>query len=939
MEQYLRQRIDCPPLGGTRTLIEEKDCIIKRQQEELNKLQAQFKTIQAERDYLLSLFSNEQQSNINNNNNNNHDHIIPQQPLPIKMTNHTDNHSLLTTINGPNNAYELSQDLHDKQIEMLERKYGGNLRCRRAATTIQRAYRKYKLEQNFRHLCATIKTNKRLSCTFLDNSNNTTIHNHQIQTIKPLKPCLRTKSSITTNTDDLLNDSTSSSSSSNTPTNSDSIPLNFTDRHLDLPSINFEHFIETTKQQQNKNRKRVCIVTDTPPNHRKFPESIETTVSDFVDGNLNKSLVLIESNNKTSIHINGHNGLLKTQSPSPTNEQNFYTNLTDSPIHLRKISSQKPTPPLRSLSLKPRSTLVSTTNTLPSPIWKRKPSLTIATHDNDPNDFSLESPSRSSIQRLSPSSTTSSDRDNMSLQSTSSGSNSCSLSNSLELNNHHHHHQQTLLIQHQPVLHGQERTSNIRMNETYRRRCYRAGLNIFNKKPERGIRYLIAHRFLEAHPQAVARFLLSRKGLSRQMIGEYLGNLQDPFAMQVLHAFVNEFNFHDIPIDEALRKFQSSFRLPGEAQKIEQLMKVFGQRYCATNPTSSPSSNVDTIFILAFAIIMLNTDLHSRNIKSEKKMRLEQFIKNLREHFFVACLCVCLTIGYVFSGCQFFSQSIDDGEDLDINYLTGIYERIRTQEFRPDSDHVTQVAKFEQTLVGKKPILIAPHRRLVCYCRLYEIYDLSKRERLTAHQREVFLFNDLLVITKISGKKRQQLQYQFRQAFRLSGMNLYLFETTYYQYGIRLVRKPDINQTNLITFNARNEHDRTKFCEDLKEAIMEMDEMEGLRIQSELDKLRGSWSSLADVPTTNGVVSSLIDYPTNKRDRPLSRTLSNSLLDMTLTMNTPPTFNHHPTINNTADVLPYRNSQCSVDSGMVSLTNDFSPNNGYPLRSIGIKLT
>jgi IQ motif/SEC7 domain-containing protein len=56
---------------------------------------------------------------------------------------------------------------------------------------------------------------------------------------------------------------------------------------------------------------------------------------------------------------------------------------------------------------------------------------------------------------------------------------------------------------------------------------------------------------------------------------------------------------------------------------------VFAQRYCATNPSSSPS-NVDTIFILAFAIIMLNTDLHSRSIKPERKMRLEQFIKNLR---------------------------------------------------------------------------------------------------------------------------------------------------------------------------------------------------------------------------------------------------------------------------------------------------------------------
>ena len=80
----------------------------------------------------------------------------------------------------------------------------------------------------------------------------------------------------------------------------------------------------------------------------------------------------------------------------------------------------------------------------------------------------------------SPSSTISSDRDNMSLQSTSSGSNSSSLShrnssNSFDL------HQQLLIAEHQPILHGQERSSAIRINETYRRRCYRAGLNIFNK--------------------------------------------------------------------------------------------------------------------------------------------------------------------------------------------------------------------------------------------------------------------------------------------------------------------------------------------------------------------------------------------------------------------------------------------------------------------------
>lgn len=102
-----------------------------------------------------------------------------------------------------------------------------------------------------------------------------------------------------------------------------------------------------------------------------------------------------------------------------------------------------------------------------------------------------------------------------------------------------------------------------------------------------------------------------------------------------------------------------------------------------------------------------------------------------------------------------------------------------------------------------------------------------------------------------------------------------------YRYGIRLVRKSDRNEINLVLFHARNEHDQQKFCEDLKESIHETEDIEDLRRQSELDKLR---SSLVDITNNDGVASSLIDYPTNKRDRPLSRTLSNSLLNMTLAM-------------------------------------------------------
>lgn len=43
-------------------------------------------------------------------------------------------------------------------------------------------------------------------------------------------------------------------------------------------------------------------------------------------------------------------------------------------------------------------------------------------------------------------------------------------------------------------------------------------------------------------------------------------------------------------------------------------------------------------------------------------------------------------------------------------------------------------------------VLSLPHRRLVCYCRLFEVPDPNKPQKLGLHQREIFLFNDLLVV-------------------------------------------------------------------------------------------------------------------------------------------------------------------------------------------------
>ena len=58
--------------------------------------------------------------------------------------------------------------------------------------------------------------------------------------------------------------------------------------------------------------------------------------------------------------------------------------------------------------------------------------------------------------------------------------------------------------------------------------------------------------------------------------------------------------------------------------------QAFAQRYCICNgDVARMFWKPDTIFILAFAIIMLNTDLHSPNQKTERRMKIHEFIRNL----------------------------------------------------------------------------------------------------------------------------------------------------------------------------------------------------------------------------------------------------------------------------------------------------------------------
>lgn len=98
-------------------------------------------------------------------------------------------------------------------------------------------------------------------------------------------------------------------------------------------------------------------------------------------------------------------------------------------------------------------------------------------------------------------------------------------------------------------------------------------------------------------------------------------------------------SFYFDVVDYRLRHFLTccGFRLPGEAQRVDRIMTTFAKCYYEDNAGDSqrcPFKHEDTVYLLSFAIIMLNTDLHksasSQSRPPRKKMNKTEFINNLR---------------------------------------------------------------------------------------------------------------------------------------------------------------------------------------------------------------------------------------------------------------------------------------------------------------------
>jgi brefeldin A-resistance guanine nucleotide exchange factor 1 len=193
----------------------------------------------------------------------------------------------------------------------------------------------------------------------------------------------------------------------------------------------------------------------------------------------------------------------------------------------------------------------------------------------------------------------------------------------------------------------------------------------FNEHPRKSLPHLVGLGVIDDENDAaqVAKFCRTCNGIDKKVLGEFMGKVSTPFNQEVLKEFVKTFDFTGTTLDDALRDFLVTFRLPGEAQQIDAFMCSFANRWYMGNPEKM--KHEDTAYVVAFSIIMLNTDLHNDNIKPDRKMTEQQYIS--------------------------MNRGIDvGGANVPEELLRGIYHNIKNNEIKMNPEVKTAAAELEE---------------------------------------------------------------------------------------------------------------------------------------------------------------------------------------------------------------------------------------------------
>ncbi|KAF8894409.1 Sec7-like domain is implicated in guanine nucleotide exchange function [Infundibulicybe gibba] len=219
----------------------------------------------------------------------------------------------------------------------------------------------------------------------------------------------------------------------------------------------------------------------------------------------------------------------------------------------------------------------------------------------------------------------------------------------------------------------------------------------FNAKPKSGLAFLEEHKLIYADlspdtskAKSLAIFLKGCTRLDKRLLGDYISK---PENIDILKAFIGLLT-SKITSCRSHEGITGIFPASRRAQQIARITETFASIYLHQGQIKSE----DAVYVLAYSVIMLNTDLHNH----KSGMTIEDYQRNLR--------------------------GVNDKADFSPEFLHNIYDSIRKREIVMPEEHTGQLG-FEyawKELLTRARQAAGDIRHRICFYHFEDDYIIQR---------------------------------------------------------------------------------------------------------------------------------------------------------------------------------------------------------------------
>ena len=222
----------------------------------------------------------------------------------------------------------------------------------------------------------------------------------------------------------------------------------------------------------------------------------------------------------------------------------------------------------------------------------------------------------------------------------------------------------------------------------------------FAVNPIKSLRFLFQQKLLHCSSNSIAFFLHCMPGISRRQLGFFIGM---PEHNDILEAYINAIPCCNVRLDQSLRFFLKTIRLPSDNDIINRILCCFAKIWHSRNEGIVSFDYIMTLK-LVFTLISLNAELHPpMSMEALAEYQNEENIERIKQSFFNRFKNNNININNLDNRNEVENENnnnnddgINDHYDIPLKLLQDMYESIKEEKIEVAPDNISLIRQNQE---------------------------------------------------------------------------------------------------------------------------------------------------------------------------------------------------------------------------------------------------